>query len=350
MATIRDVANLAKVSVATVSRVLNDSGYVNNKTKTRVLEAMRELHYTPSTIARSLNNKRTKTIGLVVPDITNPFFPELARAVEDVAQHDGYTVILCNSDEHVEKERRYFEVLKQKYIDGVILASNADQNPDVYLQMPVVVLDRKVNERIPTVVAKNREGGRLAVQHLEDVGCTRIAHIAGPQRIKSAEDRKLGYLETVSDQPWYSPDYIVHAEFDIKHSEEATTELLAAHPEIDGIFAGNDLMAVGALKAIHRYGKKVPEDIAIIGFDNISLTTTLVPELSTIAQPLYEMGSLATRLLIQHIEQRGNHEHTDQHLDHDLNRCYELDIELIVRASTARKKHVTQMKALNIQE
>lgn len=142
MTTIRDIAKMTNVSVATVSRVLNESGYVNEKTKQKVLAVMKELDYKPNTIARSLNNKKTKTIGLIVPDITNPFFPELARAVEDTAQVYGYTVILCNSDEKVDKEKEYIDVLKQKYIDGIITASNAYQLYTQNSDIPVVALDR----------------------------------------------------------------------------------------------------------------------------------------------------------------------------------------------------------------
>lgn len=326
MTTIRDIAKMTNVSVATVSRVLNESGYVNEKTKQKVLAVMKELDYKPNTIARSLNNKKTKTIGLIVPDITNPFFPELARAVEDTAQVYGYTVILCNSDEKVDKEKEYIDVLKQKYIDGIITASNAYQLYTQNSDIPVVALDRSRDENVPTVISKNRMGGKLATEHLLEIGCKKIAHIAGPPNTKPAIDRCKGYLDLVQEKDWYSTNLIIEGNFDPITSEEETYKLLQELPDIDGIFAGNDLMAVGALKAISRLGKRVPEDIALIGFDNISLSTMTVPELSTIAQPIYDMGAIATRMLIKQIEQKDT-EHS----------FHELDVKLIQRASTKKQ-------------
>lgn len=325
MATIRDVAKLAEVSVATVSRVLNKSGYVNRGTEKKVLQVMEQLEYKPNEIARSLSNKQTKTIALIVPDITNPFFPELARAVEDVAQNDGYTVILCNSDEKVEKERMYFQVLRQKYIDGFILASNTFRFGELDKDIPIVILDRFINENVPTVVSKNREGAILATTHLLDVGCQRIAHIAGPEKTMTGIERLQGYLQVVQEKSWFSPDLVISGKFDTGIAQENTLALLQNDPDIDGIFAGNDLMAVGALKAIHQLGKKVPEDIAVIGFDGISLSKSIIPELSTIAQPIYDMGALATKMLLQKIDK--------QELEETF---HELDVTLLQRASTQR--------------
>jgi DNA-binding LacI/PurR family transcriptional regulator len=327
MATIRDVASLAKVSVATVSRVLNKNGYVNETTEANVRKAMQQLNYKPNTIAQSLSSRKTKMLGLIVPDITNPFFPELARAVEDVAQIYGYTVILCNSDEKVEKEREYLDVLEQKYIDGIILASHTFEYHHLSEKIPVVVLDRSIDDNMPTVVSQNRQGAVMATSHLLEVGCKKIAHIRGPQETMTAQERYKGYLQVVQKQTWFQNDLVVDGDFEITKSLEATKELLQQHPDIDGIFAGNDLMAVGALKAARQLGRKVPEDIAIIGFDNILLTTMIETELSTIAQPIYDMGALATRMLLKKIE---NKPLPDTY--------HELEVTLVQRASTQRAK------------
>jgi LacI family transcriptional regulator len=332
MATIRDVAKLAGVSVATVSRVLNKNGYVNKETEQKVMKAIEQLHYQPNAVARGLAGKQTGTIALILPDIANPFFPEIARAVEDVAQRYGYTVILCNSDDQGHKEQSYIEVLQKKYIDGIIFASNTLGEEDVKnmrrKNIPVVVLDRAPNRQLCSVIrSQNYEGAKLAVQHLLDAGCQRIAHIYGPQDFVTAKERLEGYEDSVRQFPWYTPSLMVPGYFRLEGGLKAVRDLLARHPDVDGIFAGNDLMAIGALKGLHQLGIRVPQDVALIGFDGIGLTEITEPELSTVAQPIYEMGSLAAKVLIEKIE-------TGQKED----RLYELDVTLVERDSTRRSK------------
>lgn len=332
MATIRDVAKLAGVSVATVSRVLNKNGYVNKETEQKVMKAIEQLHYQPNAVARGLAGKQTGTIALILPDISNPFFPEIARGVEDVAQRHGYTVILCNSDDQGHKERSYIEVLKKKYIDGIIFASNTLGEDDLEKMrrndIPLVVLDRAPNSQLCSVVrSQNFEGAKLAVQHLLDTGCKKIAHIYGPQEFVTAKKRMAGYEESVMHFPWYTPSLMVPGHFRVDGGLQAVKELMARHPDVDGIFAGNDLMAIGALKGLHQMGIKVPHDVALIGFDGIGLTQITEPELSTVAQPIYEMGTLAAKVLIEKIETG---------LDED--RLYELDVTLVERDSTRRRE------------
>jgi LacI family transcriptional regulator len=332
MATIRDVAKLAGVSVATVSRVLNKNGYVNKETEQKVMKAIEQLHYEPNAVARGLAGKRTGTIALILPDITNPFFPEMARGVEDVAHAHGYTVILCNSDDQGHKERSYIEVLKKKYIDGIIFASHTLGQEDVEQmrrsKIPLVVLDRAPNQQLCSVIrSRNFEGAKRAVRHLLDVGCKKIAHIYGPQDLITAKERLLGYEEAVRNFPWYSPSLLVPGFFRVDGGLQAVKELLQKHPDVDGIFAGNDLMAIGALKGLHQLGVRVPDDVALIGFDGIGLTEMTQPELSTIAQPIYDMGALAARMLIGKIEQ-GSEEV----------RLCELEVTLVQRDSTRRRE------------
>ncbi|WHY72051.1 LacI family DNA-binding transcriptional regulator [Fictibacillus enclensis] len=329
MATIRDVAKQAGVSVATVSRVLNSNGYVNNETKKKVDEAIRQLNYKPNAVARSLYKKTSKTIGLIVPDIVNPFFPELARAVEDTAHKKGYNVFFCNTDENVEKEEHYLEILLQKYVDGVIVASNTLTAEKVKeLNIPVVSIDRKITAEIPTVVVKNKEGAQKATSYLKEIGCERIAHLRGPHHIDNANERADGYLEEVGSAPWFQSSYIADGNYVMKTAIQATLELLERHPEIDGIFAANDVMAIGAVKAAHRIGKKVPEELAIIGFDGISIAEATTPELTTIAQPIYDMGTAVTDLLVKLIEKKP------------VERTFlELEVELIERESTRKQNN-----------
>lgn len=330
MATIRDVAKLAEVSVSTVSRVLNKNGYVNKETEQKVLQAIELLQYEPNAVARGLAGKKTRTMALILPDITNPFFPELARAVEDVARTYGYTVILCNSDDQGEKEKSYIEVLKKKYIDGIIIASNTISEDDLkrmkVKDMPLVVLDRAPSNLACSVVcSKNVEGAKMAVRHLLQAGCKKIGHIYGPQDLITAKERLLGYEGSVKEFDWFTPSLMIPGFFDMDGGKQAVADLLARHPDVDGIFVGNDVMAVGVLKALHRMGIRVPDQIALCGFDGISITRMTEPELSTIAQPIYDMGALATRILIKKIEGLPVED-----------RIYELDVNLVVRDSSKR--------------
>lgn len=331
MSTIRDVAKLAGVSVATVSRVLNKSGYVNVDTERTVKQAINMLQYVPNTVARGLAIKRMETIALVVPDISNPFFAELGRAAEEVARMYGYSIILCNSDNE-DKEHSYITMLKKRYVDGILFATSslsiADVNMMNIANIPLVVLDRAPREGTCYVVrSKSYEGARLAVQHLLDEGCKKIAHIYGPPAAPTAMERLQGYEAIAKEQNWYSPSLMVDGGFNINGGMEAVTHLLARHPDIDGIFAGNDLMAVGALKQLQRMGKVVPDQIKLCGFDGIELSLITEPEITTIAQPIYNIGALATRLLIKKIEGIDIEE-----------KKYEFDVELIVRGSTRRER------------
>ncbi|MBA2871237.1 LacI family transcriptional regulator [Anoxybacillus calidus] len=325
MATIRDVARLAGVSVATVSRVLNQNGYVNEETEKRVRRAIQELNYKPNEVARTLFKKTSKTIGLIVPDISNPFFPELVRAVEDVTNIYDYTVILCNSDEKNEKEKEYIEVLKQKYVDGVILTTNQLELAEVSeLDVPVVVLDRPLNHSFPSVIADNYGGARLATRHLYDIGCRKIAHLQGPPHVVNAVERFNGYRDEMKELGLWDENLVILGNYHLKQAKEAVLQAFKEHT-IDGIFAGNDVMAVGALKAVQQLGLRVPEDVAIIGYDGIPLTEMTTPELSTISQPIYEMGAMAARLLVKRIE--------GQPLDQI---HYVLPVQLIQRESTRK--------------
>lgn len=330
MATIRDVAKLAEVSVSTVSRVLNKNGYVNKETEQKVLQAIELLQYEPSAVARGLAGKKTRTMALILPDITNPFFPELARAVEDVARTYGYTVILCNSDDQGEKEKSYIEVLKKKYIDGILFASNTIGEDDLKRlkakDIPLVVLDRAPSHLACSVVCSNNvEGAKMAVQHLLQMGCRKVGHIYGPQDLITAKERLIGYEDTVRNFEWYTPSLMVPGFFHMDGGQQAVTGLLDRHPDVDGIFVGNDLMAVGVLKGLHRMGIRVPDQVALCGFDGISITRMTEPELSTIAQPIYDMGALATRILIKKIEGLNIED-----------QLYELDVKLVIRDSSRR--------------
>ena len=324
MATIKEVAKAAGVSTATVSRVINNNGYVNEETKVKVLKAIKELEYKPNIIARSLYKKESKMIGLIVPDITNPFFPQLTRAVEDVANNKGYTVILGNSDQQEEKEKAYIDMMAQQYVDGLIIVSNTLD--DRYLSKynkPFVMIDRNTSKTGPAVVVNNREGAREAVLYLIKSGSRVIAHISGPENVNNAVLRCQGYIDIVRDKDWFHPKYIQQGDYTLQGGYKATIKLLNQYPEIDAIFAANDLMAIGVLKAARDLNLKVPEDLAVIGFDGIEVGQATAPELTTMQQPIYKIGEKATTLLLDLINKKP------------LNKeVYELPVELCVRQST----------------
>lgn len=323
MATIKDVGKRAGVSVATVSRYLNGKGYVSGEAKQVIEKAINELDYKPNQLARSLSTKKTNVIGLLVPDITNPFFPELARAVEDTAYSNGYTVVLCNSGEQKEREIHYIESLQQKYAAGFIVTTN-HLEADYYrnIQLPIVALDRRLDPSIPTVTTNNIEGAKIATEYLIGRGCKHIMCMRGPVGINVAEDRLKGFTETIKNYPNISPD-VITSQFDFDEAEEKAFEYLRTHEMVDGIFATSDVLAIGAMKAAHSLDIQIPGDIQLVGFDGISMGKLLTPELTTVAQDIYKLGTVATELLIQKIE--------GQEIENNL---IELPATLVIRSST----------------
>ncbi|MGB6407360.1 MAG: LacI family DNA-binding transcriptional regulator [Planococcus donghaensis] len=322
MTTIKDVAKKAGVSVATVSRFLNDSGYVSAEAAKAVTAAVEELKYELNPIARSLNTKKSNLIGLILPDITNPFFPELARAVEDVALTYGYTVVLCNSDENPEKEKNYIETLKKKYIAGFIVTSNQLDAPHyANANVPIVALDRAINEKIPTVSSNNKEGAIMGTNALLERGCQNILFLRGPAELNPANDRYEGFMAAI--QQSNAKYQVVTCPFHFTDSQKIVEQVLKENPQIDGIFASSDVSAAGALKAASLVGRHVPNELQIIGFDGVAMGEMLSPGLTTVAQDVYKMGAIATRVLIKRIE----NEMVEQNF-------YEVPVKLIVRGTT----------------
>ncbi|WPP43411.1 LacI family DNA-binding transcriptional regulator [Paenibacillus hunanensis] len=301
MTTIKDVAKYAGVSVATVSRVINATGYVHEDTRRKVEDAVKELNYTPNEVARSLYKRKSRLIGLLLPDITNPYFPQLARGVEDRMQESGFRLIFGNSDESKEKEKDYIQTFIQNNVVGLISSTNdPDSSAYTSLDLPVVFLDRIASDR-PSVYADGREGGRLAAQALMERGSKRITILQGPQHIRTAQDRFRGAAELLEDQ---AIDYhVVRTEsFAFADAEKWARQLFDQHPETDGVIASNDIVATAVLHEAIRLGKKVPDDVQVIGFDDIPLSSLLSPALSTIRQPAYDMGRAAAELLIALVE------------------------------------------------
>lgn len=331
MVTIRDVARFAGVSVATVSRVLNKTGFVREETEQKVLRAVEALNYELNEVARGLASKKTKMIALILPNITNPFFAEIAKAVEKKARESNYSVILVNTEPESKEVIPSLEILKRRYIDGVICASEMLERDTIqYLesnQIRWVVLDRFSGQDSSFVVcSKNYEGAQKAVQHLIDIGCKKIGHIYGPIHLRTSAERMQGYEDLVKGFSWYSPSLLVSGDFTIEGGKRAMQEMLEKHPDVDGVFVSNDLMAIGALKTLLQLGIRVPEQISLCGFDGIELTKIMEPEITTVAQPITEMGMLATDVLIQ--KMNGSHD--------DTSNVFEFDTTLIVRRSTQK--------------
>ncbi|MEK4073014.1 MULTISPECIES: LacI family DNA-binding transcriptional regulator [Paenibacillus] len=302
MTTIKDVAQLAGVSVATVSRVINDRGYVHADTRKKVEDAVKALNFSPNEVARSLYKRKSKLIGLLLPDITNPYFPQLARGVEDRMQEQDYRLIFGNSDEEERKEQDYIQTFIQNNVVGVISSTNYPHS-SIYekLKIPVVFLDRTSLDR-PSVYADGREGGRLAAREIIKRGSRRITVMQGPSQIRPAQDRFEGAIEIIRDA---GLDYrvIQTTSFSINEAGVWAEELFRKYADTDGVIASNDIAAMAVLHEASRIGRKVPDDVQVIGFDDIPMSSLLSPALSTIRQPAYEMGREAAGLLIQLVEQ-----------------------------------------------
>jgi LacI family transcriptional regulator len=304
MPTIRDVAKRAGVAPITVSRVINNSGYVSDETRERVDAAIAELGYVPNTLARSLRSRRTNTLALVLTDITNPFWTTVARGVEDTASDAGFNVILCNTDESEVKQDRYLRVLLQKQVDGVLLVparSKADsvefiQNQDT----PVVVLDRRVPEAQADVVRCDSEGGAYQLARLLlTLGHRRIAMLSGPRGVSTAEDRVAGYQRALAEHNLSDDaDLVCYGEFTQTSGCEMAQQALAATPRPTAFFAANNFIAIGALRCLRDAGLQVPEDVAVVAFDDLTPGLVIDPFLTVASQPAYEMGQRATELLV----------------------------------------------------
>lgn len=313
-ATLVDVAREARVSLATVSHVINGTRFVSDETKQRVLLAIEQLNYEVNSVARSLKRNRSQVIGLLISDINNPFFTSLVRAVEDVAQGAGYSVILCNTDEDPSKELRYLHVLRQKRVDGVLIAPTGARHR--YLEhlvetaFPIVCFDRALPD-LPcdTVILDNVAGAYQMVSHLIGLGHRRIGVIVGLDRVGTTGERLAGYRRALADHGIPEEQSLVRsADGRLEGGRQQAEALLSLASPPTAIFATNNLMTLGALVAVQSRGIHVPDDIAVVGFDDFEWTVAFQPRLTTVAQPTYEIGEIAARMLVERIEHRTTSE------------------------------------------
>lgn len=307
MATIQDVAALAGVSVASVSRVVNNSRAVQPATRERVERAARELGYVPNEAARSLKLARSKLLACVIPDVTNPFFPELVRGIEDIAIAEGYGTLLCNTDDDSQKEADYLDLLAQRRVDGLLLIPSRDEEPPPGLTQlvdqgsPVVVIDRFLDGFDgDSIVVDNRRGGILAAEHLIGLGHARIAIINRLPDTSSARLRQEGYEEALASTGLLDRALVELGSYTFDFGRDAARRLLTTDGEAPtAILAGSDVLAIAALQVAHELDLDVPRDVSIVGFDRIAMSQLMSPPLTTVEQPIYEMARLAADLLLE---------------------------------------------------
>ncbi len=311
MPTIQEVAKKAGVSPTTVSHVINNSRFVADETRQRVEAAMEELHYRPNALARSLRRGQTHTLGLILPDNSNPFFAEIAHSIETAAFEQGYSVILCNTEDDLDKEDLYVDVLSNKQVDGMIFVAAGNQTGSLHAllrhKLPVVIVDRDLPEvDVDAVLTDNQQGGYLATQHLIALGHQRIGCIAGPSHLTPSAQRVTGYREALMEAGLAVDDaLIVRGDFHPESGCRAARALLDCHDAPTAIFACNDLMAVGVLRTVLELGRRVPDDLMIVGFDDIELASYTTPALTTVAQPKVEMGKQAVQMLIERMADKN---------------------------------------------
>lgn len=311
LVTIKDVAREAGVSVGTASQALRHSPTVREATRRRVLAVAKRLRYQPSALARGLVTRRTHTVGLLISDIANPFFIRAVRAVEDVAQENGYNVILCNTDEDPAKETQYLQVLMEKRVDGIILATTAGSLRMVrdvrWRRIPLVLFDREL-PGVATDIVKvdGLLGGRLATEHLLRLGHRRIAIIHGPVVRSTGAERLKGYLaalRAMGIRP--APELIREGNFKQDSGRELAQRLLDVSPPPTALFCTNNLMTVGALQTLQERGVRIPADLSLVGYDDMEWWTLTHPPLTTVGQPVYDLGREAMRLLLGQIDGGG---------------------------------------------
>ncbi|MFO8063175.1 MAG: LacI family DNA-binding transcriptional regulator [Spirochaetia bacterium] len=327
MATIKDVAKRAGVSPTTVSHIINETRHVSEALRARVMEAIDELDYRPYGLARSLRTKQSHTIGVLIPDNTNPYFAEIARLLEDECFLKGYNVIICNTEQNPGKELTYMRLLAEKAADGMVFVSTGDDAEAIDAlsdqKITAVLVDRDIpGLDIDRVVSDNEHGAYLATRHLIELGHTRIDCIAGPQGIASTEDRLAGYHRAMEEEGLAGT--VFYGDFQVESGYAAFDQMHREDNLPTAFFASNDLMAMGVLHGAAEQHMRVPYDLSVVGFDDVQLASYAVPSLTTVRQPKQEIVRQAVSLLLRRLS--GD---TTEGMQHRV-----LTPELVIRAST----------------
>ena len=328
---LRDVAKAAKVSVGTVSNVLNRPDVVAPETLARVQATIKELGFVPNGFARHLRSGQSRTLGLIVPDVANPFFTEVARGVEDAASKRDYAVFLCNSDESATKEDRYVNVLIQQQVRGVLITP-ADMKSDRLETMrergiAVTLLDREIKGRKQcSVSVDDVHGGQLAIEFLSGLGHTNIAWVCGPESIPQVADRGSGVAKAAKASGTHIETIRVPL-MNATKGEEAAKKILELKEMPTAVFCANDLLALGVMRALQANKVRIPDQMSVLGYDNIEFAPSAAVPLSSISQPAYQMGVTAADLLLNECEDGENHEHQQ----------IRFQPQLVERASTGKR-------------
>jgi LacI family transcriptional regulator len=331
--TIREVACLAQVSLGTVSNVLNNPSVVAPTTRQRVLDAINSTGFVRSTAAHQLRVGKSRSIGVILLDVANPFFAEMVRGAERVLRDEGYVLMVCSSDESIERERRYLRVLEEHRVDGLLIAPVERDLKNVAALavrgIPTVLLDRDSGALdLCSVTVDDVRGGELAARHLLDLGHKDIGFVNGPLSIRQCADRREGArtaLHRFGGRPKPALREIAVSALTVDHGEGAVPALLGADPRPTAVMCANDLLALGVLKGLTEAGVAVPDQMALVGYDDVSFASMLSPSLTSVRQPKYELGAAAAELLLEEAL-GGSHEH----------RSVRFEPELVVRASSGR--------------
>lgn len=328
MVTIKDVANKAQVSPATVSRVMNDQPHVAEHIRERVLQAIRDLNYRPNRTAQRLRSAESHLVGVILSDIKNPFYTLVLGGVENILSEKGFSVLICNSHMDQGRENDFIKLMLAEGVAGLIVAPTKETSDNlaeaVKNGLPLVVIDRRMTRpKTDVVLADNQNGARLAIQHLLELGHRRIAIVNGPQHLTSGRERYTGFREAMEDAGVSVDDRLVRfGDYQLESGYALTHDLLTQPPLPSALFIANNLMTIGALNAIHELGVTIPGDIAVIGFDDLPWAASLNPPLTTVGQPAFDIGVHAAELLLNRMEFPGRPART-----------IVLGTELLVRAS-----------------
>ncbi|BBN99879.1 MULTISPECIES: LacI family DNA-binding transcriptional regulator [Sporolactobacillus] len=308
MATIRDVAKAAGVSVATVSRIINNKGEASPETIARVQQVIQKLHYRPNSIAKSLSKRRSNLIALLIPTLNNPFFPELVREIEAAANQKGFHIFLCNTDDDRHKVKYYLDSILSHYACAAIINSLYVESEDLdrleSQGILTLTIDRaQFSHPYSAISVDHQSGAKKAVSHLLDQGCRKIIHLSGPKGQMSSIDRLSGYQEALNAFNPDLPQKVVYAHFDLFSGYQSIQSLIQSGFLFDGIFCSDDALALGAMRACLEAGFKIPDQVKIVGYDNILFSRYVTPSLSTISQHMKEMGNLAITEIISLMQQ-----------------------------------------------